>query len=140
MYRDLPQDARKVQQPRGFKSKPLVAGPLVLQVREAKNSNVKKGDAYPLGESIIIGRDELNDIVLKETHVSARHAAITRQGQKWQIRDLGSTNGTFVNGIRICGPVDLSPGDEVRIGSVIFEVRWENAGRGAYSYRTNSSR
>lgn len=144
MYRDLGREVSRAGRREGLPPKPqsklLVGGRMVLWVREASNRSLKKGDFYPLGESILIGREESNDIVLKDTRVSGHHAAITRQGQRWQIRDLGSTNGTFVNGKRIEGQVDLSPGDEVRIGGVIFEVGWENAGRGAHSYRAGSYR
>ncbi|MGI9952338.1 FHA domain-containing protein [Moorellaceae bacterium AZ2] len=140
LYRDLSRASQGIPRAWGPKAKPMGNRHLTLQVREALSNNIKRGEIYPLGENIIIGRDELSDIVLNETHVSGRHAAITRQGDRWQIRDLGSTNGTYVNGKRITGPVDLTPGDEVRIGGVIFEVRWENAGRSTYSSRLNASR
>lgn len=132
MYQDLFREARI--------NYPLKSGNLVLRVKESLNANLKKGQVYPLAESIMIGREEWNDIVIKESHVSGRHAIITRQGPRWQIRDLGSTNGTYVNGIRIEGPVDLVPGMKIRIGGVTFEVGWENASRSAYSYRLNTTR
>ncbi|GFN24013.1 MAG: FHA domain-containing protein [Thermoanaerobacteraceae bacterium] len=140
LYHDLFKVSRRIPHPWAPQTKPVSNRRLTLQVREALSGNIKKGEIYPLGENIIIGRDQLSDIVLSETHVSGRHAAITRQGNRWQIRDLGSTNGTYVNGKRITGPVDLAPGDEVRIGGVIFEVRWENAGRSTNSSRLNAFR
>lgn len=132
MYQDLFKEARTYY--------PLRHRNLVLKVRESLNANLKKGEVYPLAESIMIGREEGNDIVIKESHVSGHHAIITRHGPRWQIRDLGSTNGTYVNGVRIEGPVDLVPGMKIRIGGVTFEVGWENASRGAYPYWLNTSR
>ncbi|HBT46973.1 MAG TPA: hypothetical protein DEA73_03690 [Peptococcaceae bacterium] len=140
LYLDLSRPDRKSPLPWTPQSKPVGKRRLILEVREALGDNIKKGKAYPLGENIIIGRDRLSDIVLNEIHVSARHAAVTRRGNGWEIRDLGSTNGTYVNGRRITGPVQLSPGDEVRIGGVIFEVRWENAGRSSNPSRLDASR
>ncbi|WP_406678243.1 FHA domain-containing protein [Moorella sp. ACPs] len=112
----------------------------VLIVLEAKNGNIKRGERYFLGENITIGRDRHNDIVINDFHVSARHAVITRRGEEWQLLDLDSTNGTYVNGHLLTGPQSLRPGDEVRIGGVTFKVGWEDASRGPFPYRTGAAR
>jgi hypothetical protein len=70
-----------------------------------------------------LGRDPLATIILEADSVSRTHARIEiDRGETW-ISDLGSTNGTFVNGERIAMETRLSPGDEVAVGSthMIFE-------------------
>jgi hypothetical protein len=67
-----------------------------------------------------IGRGSTNDIVIQDTQSSRHHAEITRQGDQLIVQDLGSTNGTFVNGERITAPRLLRPGDQIRIGETSF--------------------
>ncbi len=50
--------------------------------------------------------------------ISAEHARLTREGGRWWVTDLGTTNGTFVNGVRVERPTRLMAGDEVRFGRV----------------------
>jgi ABC-type multidrug transport system ATPase subunit len=69
-----------------------------------------------------IGRDASNDLVLDNPTVSRFHAQIERVGQRYRVRDLRSSNGTFVNGQPIEGEVWLKPGDAVRIGRVRFDM------------------
>lgn len=65
---------------------------------------------------IQIGRDPGNDVVISSPNVSRFHAQIERVGQRYRVEDLRSSNGTFVNGERIEGPVWLKPEDTIRIG------------------------
>lgn len=75
------------------------------------------GTAYALENAEIhIGRDAQNDIVIAEADISRRHARLTRSEHGYVIEDLGSTNGTFINGQRLTTPYALRPGDEVRLG------------------------
>lgn len=66
--------------------------------------------------SIRIGRGSGNEITLQDDQASRQHAEITQQGNQYFVRDLGSTNGTFVNGQRISGAQPLQPGDQIRVG------------------------
>src|SRR4030067_769191 len=78
------------------------------------------GAAYTLEvDQLMIGRDSTNEIVINDAEVSRRHARLTFQGGKYVLEDLGSTNGTFVNGQRLAGPVVLKPGDVVSLGEQI---------------------
>src|SRR5271166_546726 len=70
--------------------------------------------------TIAIGSHPKNDVVVDDTTVSRRHATITRKAGGFELADLGSTNGTFVNGVRVNRPVALKPGDEIKFGSVRF--------------------
>ncbi len=76
---------------------------------------------YPLDkQTVAIGSHPSNDVVLDDTTVSRRHAMITRKGGRFELADLGSTNGTFVNGGRVRKPVALKRGDEIKFGSARF--------------------
>jgi hypothetical protein len=69
-----------------------------------------------------IGRDAGCDLVLGDRTVSRRHARLDRSTDGWLLGDLGSTNGTLLNGWRIAGPVALRPGDRVSFGAMTFIV------------------
>ncbi len=64
---------------------------------------------------VVIGREESCDVALPERPVSRQHAEIRRDGNRHLLRDLGSKNGTFLNGQEIDGPVPLQDGDEIQI-------------------------
>lgn len=68
-----------------------------------------------------LGRSSASDIVLKnDDFASGRHAQLTRHGGLLYVEDLGSTNGTFVNGRKTVGATPLRHGDTVRVGSTTF--------------------
>ncbi|GIJ24394.1 FHA domain-containing protein [Micromonospora lutea] len=64
----------------------------------------------------VIGRDPAVDIVVHDPHLSRRHVEIWRTGEGSSLVDLGSTNGTWVNGLRVTEVIRLSDGDVIRIG------------------------
>jgi pilus assembly protein CpaF len=70
--------------------------------------------------SIFIGRAQENDLILPVPSVSKRHARLLIKDGRYVLMDLGSTNGTFVNGKQINGPVVVKPGDRISIGE--FEL------------------
>jgi FHA domain len=79
---------------------------------------------YDLNHPIIrIGRGEGMEIVVDNVSVSREQAEIRHDGRRWAVRDLGSINGTFVNGERLGEPRVLTPGDEISFGkfSLFFE-------------------
>ncbi|MCX4769017.1 FHA domain-containing protein FhaB [Streptomyces sp. ADI92-24] len=73
---------------------------------------------YPL----LIGRDPGNGLRLSHETVSRTHAELTVHGGRWLLRDLGSTNGTCVNGQRVTGTVSVREGDQVSFGTMIFRL------------------
>jgi hypothetical protein len=75
---------------------------------------------FPLeGDQLLIGRDASNSIAINDAEISRKHSRLTFQGGKYVIEDLGSTNGTFINGQRLAGPAVLKPGDVVSLGEQI---------------------
>lgn len=82
-------------------------------------------DLVPMtGARLTIGRSEENDIVLAEdTQVSRVHAVLEPLAGGWSVRDVGSSNGTFLNGKRLAGEMRLGPGDEVRVGRTRIVLR-----------------
>jgi len=70
-------------------------------------------------DEIIIGRDIGNRIVINDPEVSRKHARLTSQATGYIIEDLGSTNGTFVNGQRLMGPHMLRQGETIMFGEKI---------------------
>lgn len=80
----------------------------------------RTGESWPIDQSeMILGRGDGAEIVVAQTAVSRRHARVSRTPHGYTITDLGSSNGTFVNGTRIgTDPWPLRDGDEVVIGGV----------------------
>jgi pSer/pThr/pTyr-binding forkhead associated (FHA) protein len=80
------------------------------------------GSSYPLDAVTSLGRDLTNGIVVDDQFASAEHAVLTFRGRVWYVEDLGSTNGTFVNGIPVEGATALGFGDELQVGEVRFRL------------------
>ncbi len=75
------------------------------------------GTVFDLTKDVtMIGRDVTNEVVLGDAEVSRQHARLTRTPGGFVLEDLGSTNGTFVNGERLVAPRVLNPGDLVAFG------------------------
>lgn len=81
----------------------------------------RPGAVFPLRDRVSIGRDPANDIVLPEPAVSARHAIIIRRGSEFWLEDVGSTNGTYVNGVRVVGLTRLRARDKLTLGETTLQ-------------------
>lgn len=90
------------------------------------------GATYPLeGDQLVIGRDAVSNVAINDAEVSRKHARLTFQGGKYVIEDLGSTNGTFVNGQRLVSSTVLKPGDVISLGEqivLLYEGLAQDAG------------
>ncbi len=76
--------------------------------------------SYDLNKDIVtLGRDITNDIVINDPEVSRHHMRLTRGAGGFTVEDLGSTNGTFINGQRLTGARPLRPGDMVGLGETV---------------------
>jgi predicted component of type VI protein secretion system len=93
---------------------------LILEIVEGSEA----GRQLPLDQVVDIGREPSLPLHLDtDTQVSRRHARIALQGGQVVVEDLGSTNGTYVNDQPISSPRSLNPGDKVRIGLTVLELR-----------------
>ncbi|MBC8506694.1 MAG: FHA domain-containing protein [Anaerolineales bacterium] len=70
-------------------------------------------------QEVIIGRDANADIVINIAEVSRRHTRMRLEPSGYVVEDLGSTNGTFVNGQRLTGPHMLRPGERIQLGEAV---------------------
>lgn len=83
----------------------------------------KQGARHRLVHQMIIGRSEASDIIIDDTYASQKHARVYRDNSMFFVEDLGSTNGTYVNGRKLSYPMELRPGDRIKIGKTLFEFR-----------------
>jgi pSer/pThr/pTyr-binding forkhead associated (FHA) protein len=82
---------------------------------------VLAGKRVPVSGELTLGRENA-DVLLEDDLVSRRHALVRHTGAGLEIVDLGSSNGTFVNGARIQAPQALHDGDAIRLGGVSLVV------------------
>ena len=92
---------------------------LILEIVEGDDA----GRQTPLEGSIEIGREGSTGLALDDEQASRRHARVAAQGDTATVEDLGSTNGTYLNGQPIEGQRTLRPGDRLRVGLTVFELR-----------------
>ncbi len=94
--------------------------PLALQVTAGPRE--LKGMKVALDRTIRIGREPRSELVIADDFVSVQHARIVPEPRGPVLEDLGSTNGTVLNGARIALPTVLKSGDEVVLGTVRMKV------------------
>lgn len=84
-------------------------------------SDALSGRRYEVGAELVIGR-EGQALTIDDSTMSRRHAVVRSSGEALTVEDLGSRNGTFVNGRRISEPVSLAPDDVITLGATSFRV------------------
>ncbi len=85
------------------------------------------GASFSLDSVTTLGRDVNNTVMVDDEFASGQHAVLTYRGRAWYVEDLGSTNGTYVNGAPVDGVEPLAFGDELQLGNV--RLRLERARR-----------
>lgn len=82
----------------------------------------RRGQRYDLGDEVTLGRAAGCSLTLDDNYASQLHARIFRRDGEVHVEDLGSTNGTYVNGAKVTGAMPIKRGDHVKVGSTVFEV------------------
>ncbi len=93
--------------------------PAVAVIEPASQS----GLTFRVTRPLVLGRSAEADVVLEDPYTSDFHARLVFQAGEVRLQDLGSTNGTYVNGERMTAPMSLRRGDQIRVGQTIMEVR-----------------
>ena len=84
-------------------------------------SGPNAGQTVDVDEELVIGRED-TDLAIDDDEMSRRHAVVRRHANRLQVEDLGSTNGTFVDGTRIAEPTLLGGGAEIKVGTTVLVV------------------
>ena len=92
--------------------------PADLLVVDPAESGMDAGERIPLLALSRVGRSQENEVVLNDTFVSTQHARLSWNGRGWIVEDLGSTNGTRVNGKPVKKIMPVKPGDTLEFGRV----------------------
>jgi hypothetical protein len=95
-------------------------GEMTAQFQLVMHSGPTPGKTFPLeGDVLTIGREAGNQIAINDAEISRKHSQLVFQGGKYVLTDLGSTNGTFVNGQRLTGQHVLQSGEIISLGEQI---------------------
>lgn len=94
-------------------------GTRVLFVR----SESQKGVEFEVSDVMVLGRSQETDMVLDDPYASDFHLRLVAADDGLTLHDLGSTNGTYVNGRRTSAPTQLRKGDTIQVGKTVLEVR-----------------
>ena len=92
-----------------------------LVVLEAPDGAPAAGTAFELLSGDRLGRSEAAEVTLEDSYVSAAHARLTARNGAWYVEDLGSTNGTLLNGSRVSRRRPVRPGDRLQLGRTTLQ-------------------
>lgn len=94
-------------------------GTRVVVVRSEANPGLQ----FVVEDSVVVGRSDQADVIIGDPYASDFHLRMTSKDGRIVMSDLGSTNGTYVNGRRVTAPTELVRGDAVQVGKTVMEVR-----------------
>jgi pSer/pThr/pTyr-binding forkhead associated (FHA) protein len=94
-------------------------GSRVLFVR----SESQQGREFEVSDVVVMGRSSETDVVIDDPYASDFHLRLVSQESGMMLHDLGSTNGTYVNGRRASAPTELKRGDTIQVGKTVMEIR-----------------
>ena len=105
----------------------IVAGSLAIQpVADERATELAlerpDGTRVVLADGLTLGRGEGNTLVLRDARASRRHAAIRAEGGGWAVEDVGSSNGTYLDGVRVTGRGRLEAGQILTVGDTSLKV------------------
>jgi hypothetical protein len=107
--------------PGGLRPTPGATGPERLV---GIDPDAIKGQEFPIGNELTVGRAGGCAVLLTaDTFVSQLHARVFRRDADIFVEDLGSTNGTFLNGKKVSAPISVRKGDKIQFGRTTLEVR-----------------
>jgi hypothetical protein len=86
-------------------------------------SDTLSGQRYGLERPKVVGRSDDADIIIDDSYASEFHLRVGLNEGEVVLNDLGSTNGTYLNGRRVTVPTVITKGDSIQIGKTIFEIR-----------------
>lgn len=113
---------------------------MTAQFQFVMRSGPTPGKVFPLeGPEIIIGRDNTSSLMINDAEVSRKHTRLVWQSLGYVVEDLGSTNGTFVNGQRLTAPYVLRGGESISLGENILLVYESTADPDATVLSTSAS-
>lgn len=94
-------------------------GTKVVMVR----SDSQAGRDFTVTDATVLGRSDEADVVLDDPYASEFHLRLVASEDGLTLHDLGSTNGTYLNGRRVTAPTELRRGDAVQVGKTVMEIR-----------------
>jgi FHA domain len=99
------------------------AAPTTASIVVVHEPDGAKPRTFKLATSMLVGRAPECEIRVDDTYASQQHARLFGRGGGWYVEDLGSTNGTFVNDQRLGAPAMVQPGDKIRVGTTVLELK-----------------
>jgi hypothetical protein len=121
IWRDWHSVAQQVRAVRHSSGLPLGR----LLVIHAGETDLAPGQSFPLNVMTGLGRSASNTVIIEDPFASTEHALISQRNGRWWLEDLGSRNGTLLNGERLMAPAIVGTGDEIGIGSVRLRIELE---------------
>ena len=115
-----PSSGRRRGRERGAEEPASPSSASIVVVHEPDGA---KPRTFKIATSMLVGRAFECEIRVDDTYASQQHARLFGRQGGWYVEDLGSTNGTFVNDQRLAAPALVQPGDRIRVGTTVLELK-----------------